>query len=59
MDNLMEAADLAILTIVSISFALLMQWLALKGVFRLLQAPARDSGSREFVRPARKPGRPV
>ncbi len=38
MQNVMEMADLALITVFSLSFALLLQWVALEGFFRFLMA---------------------
>ena len=44
MQNVMEIVDLALVTIFSLSFALLLQWVALAGFFRFLlaQSPAQS-----------------
>jgi hypothetical protein len=57
MQDLMEIADLALITIFSLSFALLLQWLALEGVFRFLQSPVQDRVPGLVMGDARKPER--
>lgn len=44
MQNVMEIADLALVTVVSLSFALLLQWVALEGFFRLVLAQSPVQG---------------
>jgi len=55
MQNLIEIADFAVVTVSSLLFALLLQWLALEGVFRLLQSPAQDRAARPFTGGGEKP----
>jgi len=45
MQNVMEIADLALVTIFSLSFALLLQWVALRGFFRFLLAQSSVQGT--------------
>jgi len=44
MQNVMEIVDLALVTIFSLSFALLLQWVALAGFFRFLLAQSPVQG---------------
>ena len=44
MQNVMEMADLALVTVFSLSFALLLQWVALEGFFRFLLAQSSVQG---------------
>ena len=44
MQNVMEMADFALVTVFTLSFALLLQWVALEGFFRFLLAQSPVQG---------------
>jgi hypothetical protein len=46
MQTLIEVIDLGTITAASLSLALLLQWVALKGVFRLMRMPVRNRAAR-------------